>query len=106
MNNPTPCRRRRGVRSTRPLRRRLQIELLESRDMPSTFNLTPLVHVSGTSPFLGNPVEANDPPGTSNLEFEPYLAVDPTDSKHLVTAWTQDANRGIVAGVSSDGGNS
>jgi hypothetical protein len=39
------------------------------------------------------------------LEFEPYVAVDPTNSNHLVGAWTQDLNRGIVAGVSFNGGN-
>src|SRR5262249_25543674 len=104
MNEAMP-RQRRRVRRSRPRRARLQVELLESRDVPSTFNLTPLVEVSGPSPFLGNPVEANDPPGTGNLEFEPYLAVDPTNSNHLVGAWTQDANRGIVAGVSFNGGN-
>jgi hypothetical protein len=81
------------------------VELLESRDVPSTFNLTPLVQVSGPSPFLGNPVESNDPPGTTNLEFEPYVAVDTTNSNHLVGAWIQDLNRGIVAGVSFNGGN-
>src|SRR5262245_18703343 len=103
MREASPSRRR--VRPTRPLRARLQLELLESRDVPSTFNLTPLVPVSGPSPFLGNPVEANDPPGSVNLEFEPYLALDPTNSNHLVGAWTQDGNRGIVAGVSFNGGN-
>src|SRR5262249_23044205 len=83
--------RRSAIRRVRPAPReprvRLRLEQLESRDVPSAFNLTPLVTVSGTSPFLGNPVEANDPPLTFNLEFEPHLAVDPADSNHLVGAW-------------------
>src|SRR6476619_4505806 len=93
---------RRTAGPTRPL---LRVELLEARDVPSTFNLTPLVPVSGASPFLGSPVEANDPPGTLNLETEPCLAVDPTNSNHLVGVWMQDLFRGIVAGVSFNGGN-
>src|SRR5262249_46646815 len=83
---------------------RLQLELLESRDVPSTFHLTPLVPVSGPSPFLGNPIEANDPALTINSEVEPYVAVDPTNAKHLVGAWIQDFARGIVSAVSLNGG--
>src|SRR5262245_34442925 len=96
--------RHRGQRPAR-LRARPHLELLESRDVPSTLNLTPLVPVSGPSPFLGNPIEANDPPLTINSEVEPYLAVDPTNSRHLVGAWIQDFARGIVAAVSFNGGN-
>jgi hypothetical protein len=45
-----------------------------------------------------------------NSEVEPSLAVDPSNPLHLVGAWQQDrwsngAARGIVAGVSTDGGN-
>ncbi|HKB04974.1 MAG TPA: sialidase family protein [Gemmataceae bacterium] len=78
---------------------------LESRDVPSTYNLTPLVPVSGPSPFLGNPMEANDPALTINAETEPYVAVDPANPNHLVGGWIQDFGRGIVAGVSFNGGN-
>src|SRR5436309_15306634 len=85
---------------------RLEVELLESRDVPSTFNLTPLVQVSNTSPFDGNPIEANDPAFSVNAEWEPYVAVDPTNSKHVVGAWGQDFARGIVAAVSFNGGHS
>src|SRR5262245_32664585 len=96
--------RRRGQRR-RPLRPPLEVEPLESRDVPSTFNLTPLVQVSGTSPFDNNPIEANDPAVTRNSEVEPYVAVDPTNPKHLVGAWIQDFARGIVSAVSFDAGN-
>lgn len=97
--------RRRGRRQRPPRRTHPQVELLESRDVPSTFNLTPLVAVSGPSPFLGNPIEANDPAVTINSEVEPYVAMDPTNSNHLVGAWIQDFARGIVAAVSFNGGN-
>src|SRR5262245_12839464 len=96
-------RRRRSQRL--PPRTRPQVEPLESRDVPSTFNLTPLVQVSSTSPFDNNPIEANDPAFARNSEVEPYVAVDPTNPKHLVGAWIQDFARGIVAGVSFDAGN-
>lgn len=82
------------------------VEQLESRNVPSTFNLTPLVQVSGLSPFLGNPIEASDPPITIDSEIEPYVVVDPTNSNHLVGTWNQDFARGIVAAVSFNGGNS
>jgi hypothetical protein len=82
------------------------VERLEGRDVPSAFQLTPLVPVSGPSPFLGNPVEANDPPSAVNAETEPYVAADPANPDHLVGAWIQDAARGIVAAVSFNGGNS
>src|SRR5262249_34941133 len=39
-----------------------------------------------------------------NSEVEPYVAVDPTNSKHLVGAWIQDFARGIVSAVSFNGG--
>src|SRR5262245_30436558 len=98
-----PSRRRRH----RPplLRTQLQLELLESRCVLSDLHLTPLVQVSDTSPFFGNPIEANDPSFAVNSEVEPYVAVDPTNSQHLVGAWTQDFSRGIVAAVSFNGGN-
>jgi hypothetical protein len=74
--------------------------------------LTPLVQVSGSSPFAGS--TADNPasqPGfyIANSEAEPYVAVNPTNSKNVVATWQQDlwstgAARGIVAGVSFDGG--
>jgi len=60
--------------------------------------------VSGPSPFLGHPIEANDPALTINSEVQPYLEVDPTNPNHLVGVWIQDFARGIVAAVSFDAG--
>ena len=56
-----PGRARRRSRRSPPHRTRLELELLESRCVLSDLHLTPLVAVSGTSPFFGNPIEANDP---------------------------------------------
>ena len=44
-----------------------------------------------------------------NSEVEPQVAVDPTDSSHLVGVWQQDrwsngGSHGLVAGYSTDGG--
>jgi hypothetical protein len=44
-----------------------------------------------------------------NAEVEPYLAIDPLNSQHLIGVWQQDrwsngGSRGIVVGVSNDGG--
>lgn len=67
--------------------------------------------VSATSPF---PVGCEiTPQGTilyENAEVEPWLAVDPLDSKHLVGIWQQDRWRkaggahGSMTAVSHDGG--
>src|SRR5258708_38273153 len=44
-----------------------------------------------------------------NAEVEPFLAVDPKDSRHLIGVWQQDrwssgGANGLVSGVSFDGG--
>src|SRR5258708_316983 len=46
-----------------------------------------------------------------NSEVEPMVAIDPTDSTHLVGAWQQDrwsdgGAHGLVAGYSTNGGSS
>src|SRR5262249_10174305 len=88
-----------------PARTRPQLERLETRCVPHNLALTPLVQVSGPSPFLGNPIEANDPPSTINSAVEAKVAVDPTNADRLVGTWNQDFARGIVASVSFNGGN-
>jgi hypothetical protein len=63
----------------------------------------PLVQVSGPSPFDNCPPAELDeflPTG----EVEPYLAVNPTNPGNVVGVWMQDRFRGLVAGVSLDGG--
>ncbi|MDQ3024981.1 MAG: glycoside hydrolase [Pseudomonadota bacterium] len=66
------------------------------------------VVVSGLSPF---PAGCGGATGTVyiNAEVEPYLAVDPLDSNHLIGVWQQDrwsngSARGLATGVSFDGG--
>ncbi len=99
---------RRAGRQRQPppaLRTRLQVEILEDRWVLDSLTLTPLVGVSGPSPFLDCPLVVNDPFFGQSTEVEPYVAVNPTNPNHLVGAWIQDFARGIVAGVSFNGGN-
>jgi hypothetical protein len=71
-----------------------------------------LVQVSGTSPFadctadnVAGQVGRNFP----NSEVEPWVDVNPLDATNIVGSWQQDrwsnaGSRGLVAGVSTDGG--
>jgi len=65
------------------------------------------------SPFATPGCQALDSPAPSkshlNSEVEPQVAIDPTNSSHLVGAWQQDrwsdgGAHGLVAGYSNDGG--
>ena len=74
--------------------------------------VNPLVQISGPSPFAG--CTADGTPGNTGTnypdsEIEPWVAVNPTDPDNIVAGWQQDrwdngGSRGLVAGVSSDGG--
>jgi hypothetical protein len=72
----------------------------------------PLVQVSETSAFLDCTADAvGEQSGTVylNSEVEPWIDVNPTDQDNVVGIWQQDrwsngGARGLVAGVSSDGG--
>jgi hypothetical protein len=90
------------------------LELLEGRCLLSPFGLGPTVQVSGDDPFAGS--TADDPqhqtgtlyPGTS---LETFLVSDPNYPDHLVGIWQQDrwsngGSRGLVVGISWDGGQS
>jgi hypothetical protein len=83
------------------------------------FAMGPLVQVSGSSPFAACTADdvagqiARDPTGQrtvySNSEVEPWVDVNPTDPDNIVAFWQQDrwsdgGARGLVAGVSTDGG--
>ncbi|WP_037571376.1 sialidase family protein [Phaeacidiphilus oryzae] len=66
------------------------------------------VRVSGPSPYAACTAGG---PGTvyTNAEVEPYVAVSPANSKTVIGAWQQDrwadgGAHGLVAGYSSDGG--
>lgn len=79
---------------------------------PPKFTKGPLVQVSGTSPFVScTEDDVTGQPGTNflNSEVEPWVDVNPTDPRHIVGGWQADrwsngGARGLVAGVSSDGG--
>jgi hypothetical protein len=72
----------------------------------------PLEQVSGESPFDGCTA---DQPGsqsgnfTRDSEVEPWIGVNPTDPLNMVATWQQDrwtngGSRGLVVGVTHDGG--
>ena len=71
----------------------------------------PLVRVSGPSPYAGCSTAGQ--PGTVyvNGEVEPWVSVNPTNSKNLIGVWQQDrwsngGAQGLVAGFSFNGGTS
>ena len=65
---------------------------------------------SGASPFAPN---CGDNPAAANIgaEVEPYVAINPTNPANVIGVWQQDryssggASRGLMTGVSFDGGN-
>jgi hypothetical protein len=70
------------------------------------------VQVSGASPFASCTADSGQT-GTNfaNTEVEPWVDVNPTDADNIVATWQQDrwsdgGARGLVAGVSKDGGQS
>ncbi len=71
-----------------------------------------LVQVSGTSPFASCTADnVNGQVGRNfpNSEVEPWVDVDPRNADHIVGSWQQDrwsngGARGLVAGVSFNGG--
>jgi len=77
-----------------------------------SFNAGPLVQVTGASPFAG--CTADDvagQPGTNflNSEVEPWVDVNPTNPKNIAGSvqqdrWSNGGARGLVAGVSFNGG--
>src|SRR5882724_5134335 len=97
------------VRTRMASKARLQVDLLETRNLLSTtLGLTPLVQVSNLSPL--DPTFVSPGVHTTNSEVEPQLAVDPTNEKHAIAVYQQDRYRGgaaraIVASVSYDADN-
>jgi hypothetical protein len=79
---------------------------------PSAAAVSPLVRVTGPSPFaLGCAGAHHDPTGKvrENSEVEPWVAVDPADPAHVAGAWQQDrwsdgGAHGLAASTSLDGG--
>jgi hypothetical protein len=80
----------------------------------ATFTTGPLVQVSGTSPFAGCTADqVASQSGTVYLhsEVEPWLDVNRANTSNMVGIWQQDrwsngGSRGLVAGVSMNGGTS
>src|SRR5262245_66002512 len=80
----------------------------------SNFIVGPLETVSGPSPFatctadhVAQQIGVNFP----NSTVEPWVDVNPTNPLNIVATWQQDrwsngGSRGLVAGVSVDGGGS
>jgi hypothetical protein len=85
---------------------------LEDRCLLSDFRLGPLVQVSRGDPFADCTADdIEHQPGMlyPSTEVEPQVDVDPTDPNHLVGVFQQDrwsggGARGLMAGVSFDGG--
>ena len=75
------------------------------------FTVSPLTVVSGPSPFAG--CDLSGQPGTNflNSEVEPWVEVNPTNPNNVIAVWQQDrwsngGARGLLTGVSHDGGQS
>jgi hypothetical protein len=108
------ARARRAPRRRPTLGTRLGVEALEDRCLLSNFTTGPLVQVSVTDPFAGSTADhPASQPGTfvPDSEIEPMVVVDPTNPNHLAGIWQQDrwsgqGSRGVVLGVSFDGGQS
>ena len=72
----------------------------------------PVLASAAVSPFAGCTADAGQV-GTvyANTEVEPWVDVNPTNPANIVATWQQDrwnngGSRGLVAGVSTDGGTS
>ncbi|MCW3015224.1 MAG: hypothetical protein JWO02_2316 [Solirubrobacterales bacterium] len=79
---------------------------------PAAAAVSPLVQVTGASPFaIGCAGPGHDPTGRvyENAEVEPWVAVDRADPDHIAGAWQQDrwsdgGAHGLAASTSIDGG--
>jgi len=76
-----------------------------------TYATTDVFPASGASPFASCDVRGFEAGGTNyvDTEVEPWIAANPTDPDNLIAAWQQDrwsngGARGLVIGVSHDGG--
>jgi hypothetical protein len=80
----------------------------------ANLTLGPLVQVSGASPFAGCTLDdVAGQTGTVYIgsEVEPWIDVNPTDLNNMIGVWQQDrwsngGSRGLVAGVTTNGGTS
>ncbi|HEY3210952.1 MAG TPA: sialidase family protein, partial [Actinomycetota bacterium] len=80
--------------------------------LPAAANPYQTINVSlasGPSPFASCDISGDVGTNYLDTEVEPWVAVDPNDSNHLVAVWQQDrwnngGARGLMTGVSFDGG--
>jgi hypothetical protein len=78
----------------------------------SNFTASTPKKVSGASPFASCTADAGQTATNfPNTEVEPWVDVNPTNPDNIVATWQQDrwfdgGSRGLVAGVSTNGGNS
>jgi hypothetical protein len=96
---------RRNAHSARAPRRpafRPRLEGLEERTVPST--LGPLVAISVPDPLAGYAFANNWQHSTRDSEVEPWVAVNPTNSKNIAAIWIAHDFSGDVASVTFDGG--
>ena len=77
----------------------------------AAFTLGPLVQVSGVSPFSAGCDGFADQSGEVflNSEVEPWIDVNPVNPANMIGVWQQDrwsngGSRGLVAGVTTNGG--
>jgi hypothetical protein len=93
-----PPRRRPAFRRSpqRPLRRRLELELLEDRSLLSGVTLGPLIDLSDPDVLAAC--------GSNGAEKESYIAVNPANPNNIVVTWFGGGALGTVTAVSLDGG--
>src|SRR5688572_12290553 len=80
----------------------------------ANLTLGPLAQVSGASPLAGCTLDdVAGQTGTAYIgsEVEPWIDVNPTDLDNMIGVWQQDrwsngGSRGLVAGVTTNGGTS
>lgn len=86
----------------------LGVEALEHRELLSG-NPIPIAPSDAFANVTSDNVAAQDGHNYANSQVEPSVAVNPHDSKNIVSVWQQDrwsngAARGFQGGVSTDGG--
>jgi hypothetical protein len=93
-----------------PLTSMLNVALISTSNAEDAS--TALVRASGPSPFASCNIQLiPNEREYLNAEVEPWLAMNPQDSDNLVGVWQRDrfeagGSRGLLTGVSRDGGQS
>ncbi len=78
--------------------------------VPAADSASPLTRVSGSSPFANCAIQPlPQEPNYLNAEVEPWVGVNPRNPANVIGVWQQDrwrsgGARGLLTGVSHDGG--